>query len=120
MGKSEFISSADRYEFAAQEDRSAPRIRLAIPAAFRASGGRSYQTVVQDLSLGGFCCSSVNRLRPGTICWLTLPGLESLQSEVVWCDNTLVVCALSKLLSPIVYDNLRARWLAEANRRQQD
>ena len=53
---------------------------------------------------------SVNRLRPGTICWLTLPGLESLQSEVVWCDNNLIGCAFSKLLSPIVYDNILARW----------
>jgi len=102
-----------RYEIAAQEDRSAPRTRLTIPASFRPSGGRSYQTIVHDLSLGGFCSSAVNRLQPGTICWITLPGLESLQSEVVWWDNSLVGCAFKTLLSPIVHDNILARWQPE-------
>lgn len=102
-----------RYEVAAQEDRCAPRTRLSIPAAFRPSGGRSYQTIVHDLSLGGFCSSAVNRLQPGTICWLTLPGLESLQSEVIWWNNSLVGCAFKTLLSPIIHDNVLARWQPE-------
>ncbi len=100
----------DLYSFAAQEDRCAPRIPMAIPATFRPSGGRSYQTTVHDLSLGGYCCSSMNRLSPGTICWITLPGLESLQSEVVWWNNNLVGSAFVNLLSPIIYDNILARW----------
>lgn len=104
----------ERYEVAAQEDRCAPRTRITIPASFRPSGGRSFQTMVHDLSLGGYCCSAVNRLQPGTICWITLPGLESLQSEVIWWNNSLVGCAFQNLLSPIVHDNILARWQPES------
>jgi hypothetical protein len=102
--------SQDRYAVAAQEDRSAPRTRIAIPASLRASGAKSIQTVVHDLSLSGFCCLSVNRMHPGTVCWLQLPGLESLQAEVIWWGNSLVGCAFQNLLSPIVHDNVLDRF----------
>lgn len=100
----------DPYLHAAQEDRSAPRTRIAIPATLRPSGAKGFQTAVQDLSLSGFSAVAINRLRPGNLCWLTLPGLESLQAEVVWWENGLAGCAFSQLLSPIVHDNLIARW----------
>ncbi len=102
--------SQDRYAIAAQEDRSAPRTRIAIPASLRASGAKAFQTVVHDLSLSGFSCSSINRMHPGTVCWLQLPGLESLQGEVIWWNNSLVGCAFHQLLSPIVHDNIIARF----------
>ncbi len=98
------------YYTAAQEDRCAPRVHLSIPAMLRASGSKSFQTVVQDLSIGGFSATAVVRLNKGTLCWLTLPGLESLQAEVVWWENSVAGCAFSQLLSPIVHDNILARW----------
>lgn len=104
----------DGYFTAAQEDRSAPRTRLAIPATLRVSGGRGFQTVVHDLSLGGFCAAAINRIHPGTVCWLTQPGMESLQAEVAWWDNSLTGCAFDRLLSPVVHDAILARWLATA------
>jgi hypothetical protein len=109
------LIAKDPYFSAAQEDRSAPRTRVAIPATLRLSGGRGFQTVVHDLSLSGFCAAAVNRMIPGTVCWLTLPGIESLQSEVVWWDNSLAGCAFDKLLSPIVHDNILARWQANSS-----
>lgn len=99
-----------RYDIAAQEDRSAPRTRIMIPAQLRASGMRPFQTVVNDLSLSGFSATAVNRMHAGAICWLTLPGLESLQAEVVWWENGLTGCAFANLLSPIVHDNILARY----------
>jgi hypothetical protein len=104
------IETRDPYFAAAQEDRSAPRTRITIPAAMRVSGARGFQTVVHDLSLSGFCAAAVNRLYPGTVCWLTLPGLEALQAEVVWWDNSLTGCAFDKLLSPVIHDNILTRW----------
>lgn len=106
-------SSRNRYSIAAQEDRCAPRTRIAIPAALRPSGGRSFQTDVLDLSLGGFSAFCVNRMHPGSLCWLTLPGLESLQAEVVWWQDSMVGCAFASLLSPIVHDNVLARYRRE-------
>ena len=103
-------TSRNRYALAAQEDRCAPRSRIAIPASLRPSGGRSFQTQVLDLSLGGFSAACVNRMHPGSLCWLTLPGLESLQAEVVWWQDNLVGCAFANLLSPIVHDSILARY----------
>lgn len=108
----------DRYALAAQEDRSAPRTRIAIPGQLRPSGSKGFQTVVHDLSLSGFSCMAINRLHPGTLCWITLPGLESLQSQVIWWNNSLVGCAFNQLLSPIVHDNLLARWRGDGVFRQ--
>lgn len=102
--------SEDRYAVMAQEDRSALRTRISIPASLRASGSKGLQTVVHDLSLSGFSAMSVNRMTVGTVCWLTLPGLESQQAEVVWWNNGLVGCAFRNLLSPIVFDNIVAQW----------
>lgn len=104
------LGQKDSYFAAAQEDRSAPRTRISIPAMLRVSGGRGFQTVVHDLSLSGFCAAAVNRVHSGTVCWLTLPGIESLQAEVIWWDNSLTGCAFDKLLSPIVLDNILTRW----------
>ena len=101
-----------RYQIAAQEDRSAVRSRLAIPAQLRASGARGYQTVVNDLSLSGFSATAINRMHPGSACWLSLPGLESLQAEVIWWENNLCGCAFTNLLSPIVHDAILARHAA--------
>lgn len=98
------------YAQAMIEDRCAPRTRIAVPATLRQSGGRSIQTMVRDLSISGFSASSLNRMNPGSICWLTLPGLEALQSEVVWWNNSIVGCAFANLLSTLVLENLLYRW----------
>jgi hypothetical protein len=100
----------ESYSVAAQEDRCGPRTKLTIPATLRVSGGRAFQTVVHDLSISGFSAASINRMHEGQICWLTLPGLESLQSQVVWWDNCIVGCAFEELLSPIVHDNILQRY----------
>ena len=106
-----------RYELAAQEDRSAPRTKLVIPAQLRQSGGRPFQTTVNDLSLSGFSAVAVSRIHPGTICWLTLPGLESLQAEVIWWEDQMIGCAFANLLSPIVHDNILARFRGDGTLR---
>ncbi len=98
------------YENAAQEDRSAPRERISIPASLRASGGKGYQTVVCDLSMSGFSASAMSRIHPGSYCWLTLPGMESMAAKVIWWDNGLVGCAFEKLIAPIIFEDLMKRW----------
>jgi len=102
--------SPDRYAAMAQEDRSAPRVRISIPASLRPSGAKAIQTVVNDLSLSGFSAMAVSRMHVGANCWLTLPGLASQQAEVVWWNNGVVGCAFRNLLSSIVLDDILARW----------
>ncbi|RXZ65817.1 PilZ domain-containing protein [Pelagerythrobacter rhizovicinus] len=104
------VQSSGRYAIAAQEDRCAPRTKLTIPAQLRASGGRAFQTVVHDLSISGFSAAAINRMHPGQVCWITLPGLGALQAEVIWWDNCQVGCAFAELLSPIVHDNIVSKY----------
>ncbi|MBM3594471.1 MAG: PilZ domain-containing protein, partial [Alphaproteobacteria bacterium] len=99
-------SLGNRYAMLAQEDRSAPRRRVSIPDSLRASGSKGVQTAVNDLSLSGFSATSINRIHPGTIVWLTMPGMESMQASVVWWEDGLVGCAFEQLLSPIIHDNI--------------
>lgn len=105
-------SAKHRYSRVAQEDRRAPRTRLTLPARLRASGGRALQTVIHDLSISGFCAASINRMHEGQICWLTLPGMESFQAQVVWWEDRMVGCAFNELLNPIVYEDILARYSA--------
>ena len=116
-GRDMTYQTQDRYLVAAQEDRCAPRTKLTIPGQLRASGGRAFQTVVHDLSISGFSAAAINRMHEGQLCWLTLPGLESLQGQVVWWENCMVGCAFSELLSPIVHDNIIARYTGQGNYR---
>ena len=99
-----------RYAIAAQEDRCAPRTRLTIPAALRPSGDKGFATTVRDLSLGGFSAEALSRMRPGALCWLTLPGLAALQAEVIWNHDGMVGCAFANLLNPAVFDTVVARY----------
>lgn len=102
--------NATTYGQASFEDRCAPREQVHIPAILRPSGGRSINTVVNDLALAGFCANSLQRMYPGNRCWLILPGIEALQAEVIWWESGRVGCALDKLLSPIVHDTIMVRF----------
>ncbi len=104
------VDQYDSYAEAAQEDRCSPRTKLTIPSQLRASGGRAFRTVVHDLSISGFSAAAISRMHEGQRCWITLPGLESLQAEVVWWDNSIVGCAFMELLSPIVHENILQRY----------
>ncbi len=103
-------TSPVRYAAAAQEDRSAPRIKLSIPATLRPSGDKGFQVNVIDLSLSGFACKALTSMHPGTRCWLTLPGLSALQAEIVRNDDNIVGCAFANLLSPAVLELIIARF----------
>ena len=103
-----------RYEDAAQEDRSAPRVRLKIPAIMRPSGSPGFSVVVRDLSLSGVACEALTGMAPGTRIWLTLPGLAALQAKIVWNDGTTVGCEFTTLLNPAVLQNILARFPIQA------
>jgi hypothetical protein len=115
LGKMMTKSPQDIYELAAQEDRSAIRQRISMPAGFRASGTKGFQTAVRDLSLSGFSATAISRIPPRTCCWLTLPGMEALSARVIWWEDGLVGCAFEQLLNPIVLDTVLTRWRGLGN-----
>jgi hypothetical protein len=102
-----------RYEDAAQEDRSAPRVKLQIPAMMRPSGSPGFSVIVKDLSLSGVACEAITGMSAGTRVWLTLPGLTALQAKIVWNDGTIVGCEFDSLLNKAVHENILARFPAQ-------
>ena len=92
------------------ENRRAPRIRVSIPATIRTTNGRPVNTIVRDISVGGFCAASVYRLQPDTRLWLTLPGLAAQPGQVIWWNASLVGCAFTDVISPIILESLIERW----------
>ena len=101
------------YEIASQEDRCAPRQRLSIPARMRFSCSSAFQVEVTDMSLAGFACDALMASPPGTLCWLTLPGLGALEAEVVRHSNDGMGCAFKNLLNLAVLNHYVAKYPAK-------
>jgi PilZ domain len=102
--------SLDRYALAAQEDRCAPRTKVTLEATLRPSCGQRFTVIVKDLSLAGFAAEAVTGMRSGALCWLTIPGFEGLQAEVVWNDGTMIGCSFAQLLNRGVLDLMLSRY----------
>lgn len=93
------------YATASAEDRCSPRQRLSIPARMRFSCSSSFPVEVTDMSLAGFACDALLETAPGTLCWLTLPGLGALEAEVVQHSKNGMGCAFKKLLNLAVLNH---------------
>jgi hypothetical protein len=104
------LSNILSYDQAALEDRSAPRMKIRIPASMRPSGFRGFSVVVKDLSLSGFSAEALTGMKPGTRLWISLPGLTPLEAEIAWNDGTMVGCAFSNLLNLAVLESIMARF----------
>lgn len=98
-----------RYDRAAQEDRCAPRVKVPIDASLRPSGNRGFDVKVIDISIAGFSCEALTGAPAGTICWLTLPGLQALQAAIIWNNGQVVGCAFEPLMNQAVLDHVIAR-----------
>ncbi|MEH6790369.1 PilZ domain-containing protein [Parasphingorhabdus sp.] len=98
------------YAIAVEEDRCAVRHRLAIPAKMRLSCSSSFPVNVLDMSLAGFSCDALLQAHPGTLCWLTLPGLGALEAEVVRHDPAGMGCSFKNLLNQAVLDHFVMRY----------
>ncbi len=96
------------YEYAAQEDRSAPRVPVRIAARLRAAGARDFATQVRDMSLGGFTATAPAPLAPQTPCWLTIPGFAPIAGEVAWAEPGIVGIAFASLIEQDMFNALVA------------
>ena len=98
------------YADAAQENRCAPRTKIAIPAQLRIDGGKTFRTVVHDLSIAGFSAASIGRLDPQQLCWLLLPGHQPIASRVVWWDRCIAGASFDNMIEQSVLDGLLGQW----------
>lgn len=112
MGISDTVDQSSlRYEQAAMEDRCAPRIKLRIPSMLRPSGNTAFAVVVTDLSIAGFQCEALTGMPSGTRCWLALPGLSPIESQVIWNNGRAVGCAFTNLMNQAVMDSIIRRFV---------
>jgi hypothetical protein len=98
------------YEYATQEDRSAVRVPIAIPGYLRPVGGKRLVTTTRNISLSGFAAVALNRLTPGTRCWLTLAGTPSREATVIWWEGGIVGSAFEQILAGDDLQALINRW----------
>lgn len=106
----ETVSRHRPYSEVAHEDRCVRRFEITIPARLRPSGQQSFSILVRDISIAGFSADAVTAIPRGGLCWLMLPGLGGLQSEVIWNKQGRLGCAFADLMSPIVLDHLVKRF----------
>lgn len=98
------------YPVAPHENRCAPRRRLSIPARMRFSCSSGFAVEVTDMSLAGFACDALMSSPPGTLCWLTLPGLGALEAEVVRHSNHGMGCAFKNMLNLAVLNHYVSKY----------
>ena len=101
------------YAIAAEEDRCAVRHRLSIPAKMRFSCSPGFPVKIMDMSVAGFACDALLQTHPGTLCWITLPGLGALEAEVVLHDPQGMGCAFKTMLNQAVLDLFVQKYPAE-------
>ena len=98
------------YEAATLEDRCVVRSRVDMQASLRPSCGSKFPVRIYDLSIAGFSCDAVASIPTGGRCWITFPGLASMEAEVVWNDGHRLGCALCQFLNVAVFDRLVAQY----------
>lgn len=90
------------------DHRRALRKSVKMRAHLRDRGQTRFEIDVVDLSQSGFRAETSFTLWPGTVVWLTLPGLAPLEAVVAWRDKFKYGCAFAKPLHPAVFDHIVA------------
>ena len=90
------------------ENRRALRKAVKVRAHLRDRGQTRFEIDVVDLSQSGFRAQTSFTLWPGTVVWLTLPGLAPLEAVVAWRDRSTYGCAFAKPLYGAVFDHIVA------------
>lgn len=93
---------------AGDEARHALRRAVKLRARLRDRGQTKFEIDIVDLSASGFRAETSYTLWPGTVVWLTLPGLAGLEATVAWRNKFKYGCAFAKPLHPAVLDHIVA------------
>ncbi|MCT8000945.1 pilus assembly protein PilZ [Sphingomonas sanguinis] len=91
---------------AGQDLRRSLRHAVRMRAHLRDKGQTRFEIDVVDLSPEGFRAETSFTLWPGTIVWLTVPGLAPLEAVIAWRDRFRYGCAFSKPLHPAVFEHI--------------
>lgn len=88
-----------------REDRKS----LSGSVMFRKPTELPYEVTLQDLSPQGCRIALRERVLPGQLVWITLPGLENLPSLVRWSGEWTAGIEFEKPMHAAVFDHVAAR-----------
>ncbi|MES2339781.1 MAG: PilZ domain-containing protein [Pseudomonadota bacterium] len=88
------------------DNRATLRRSVALDARVRDRSASRFSIRVVDLSRTGFRAETAFQLRPGSIVWITLPGLQGLEAEVAWQRGEHVGAAFRQPLHPAVFEHI--------------
>jgi hypothetical protein len=89
-----------------EEQRRGERRRLAADVIFRKPREVGHEVALRNLSRHGCQLSIRERMVPGQLVWVTLPGLESLYGWVRWSGEWKAGVEFHKSMHPAVFDHL--------------
>lgn len=92
-----------------RDSRRAERLPLSFPASLREPGSTKFSVEVRDLSVSGFRCDTSFSLTVGSRVWLTIPGIEALEAQVMWREQWCYGFAFTAPLHPAVLDHVALR-----------
>jgi hypothetical protein len=90
----------------AQDNRAALRRSVRLDARVRDRGAGRFAIRVLDLSATGFRGETAFTLPPGSLVWITLPGLQSLEAEIAWQRGEQIGAAFRQPLHPAVFEHI--------------
>ncbi|WP_326523316.1 PilZ domain-containing protein [Sphingomonas sp.] len=82
------------------------RRAVLLDARVRDRSAARFSIRVVDLSMTGFRAETAFGVRPGTLIWITLPGLQGLEAEVAWHRGEYIGAAFRQPLHPAVFDHI--------------
>ncbi len=101
------------YAETAMEDRSGKRSRVEILAHLRQAGRSGFPIIIRNLSVSGFVCDGLSAMKPGSRCFVRIPGYESMSTHVIWNDGFMIGCAFNRLIAQPVVDAIYRKYPAK-------
>ncbi|HKT15040.1 MAG TPA: PilZ domain-containing protein [Allosphingosinicella sp.] len=92
-----------------RKERKAARIELRTYVHLRKSGYHKAEVSLLDVSAQGCRVELPERVAIGETVWITLPGLQPIESRVAWAREWLAGLEFKQPIYPSVFDLLVAR-----------
>lgn len=90
----------------AGDNRATLRKAVGLDARVRDRNASRFAIRVLDLSRTGFRGETAYSIRPGSIIWITLPGLQSLEATIAWQRGEYIGAAFRQPIHPAVFEHI--------------
>ena len=88
------------------DNRATLRKAVRLEARVRDRGASRFTVQLLDLSMTGFRGETAFTLRPGSLVWITLPGLQGLEATIAWQRGEYVGGAFRQPLHAAVFEHI--------------